>query len=84
VALAPDGTLWVADSGKHRVAHLTAELADLDDTFGSAGAGDLQFIQPHSLAVHGSTLYVADTYNHRIQVFDTGFLSTGRIACLTR
>jgi len=71
VALAPDGSLWVADSRMHRVVHLSAGLADLGDTFGSQGSGDLQFFQPHSLAVHGSTLYVADTYNHRIQVFDT-------------
>ena len=71
VALAADGSLWIADSGMHRVLHLTAGMADLGDTFGSQGSGDLQFFQPHSLAVHGSTLYVADTYNHRIQVFDT-------------
>lgn len=69
VALAPDGTVWVADTGNNRIVHLSANLADLGDGFGSAGTGNLEFFLPHSLAVRGDTLFVADTYNNRVQVF---------------
>ena len=40
--------------------------------FGSEGTGDGQFREPHGMAVDSSgNIYVADTGNHRIQVFDT-------------
>jgi hypothetical protein len=60
----------VADSGNSRVVHISAALSDLGDGFGGFGTGNLQFDDPHSLAVFGSTLYVADTYNNRIQEFN--------------
>jgi sugar lactone lactonase YvrE len=69
VTLAPDGTLWVADSGNNRIVHLSSTLTDLGNGFGSAGTGSLNFNAPHSLAVHGSVLFVADTFNNRIQEF---------------
>jgi sugar lactone lactonase YvrE len=69
IALAPDGSLWVADTMNNRIVHLSSALADLGDGFGSAGTGDLQFNRPHSLAVHGSVLFVADTFNNRVQEF---------------
>ncbi|MGE5277262.1 MAG: flippase activity-associated protein Agl23 [Acidobacteriota bacterium] len=41
-------------------------------TFGSAGSGDGQFAEPRGLAVDGrGNLYVADTKNSRIEVFDS-------------
>ena len=70
VAVSGDGTLWVADSGNNRIVHLSSSLIDLGDDFGSLGAGDLQFDNPHSLVVHNTTLIVADTYNNRVQEFD--------------
>jgi sugar lactone lactonase YvrE len=69
LALAPDGSLWVADTMNNRIVHLSANLTDLGNGFGSGGAGNLQFSQPHSLAVYGSVLFVADTYNNRVQEF---------------
>jgi DNA-binding beta-propeller fold protein YncE len=69
VAVAGDGTVWVADTRNNRVVHLSATLANLGDGFGSAGTGNLQFNQPHDLSVSGTKLYVADTYNNRVQVF---------------
>jgi DNA-binding beta-propeller fold protein YncE len=70
VALAADGTLWVADTQNSRLVHLSADLsAVLGDGFGSPGTGDYQFFNPHSLAVHGTTLFVADTFNNRVQEF---------------
>jgi sugar lactone lactonase YvrE len=69
VTLAPDGSLWVADTMNNRIVHLSSALTDLGDGFGSAGTGSLQFDRPHSLAVHASVLFVADTFNNRIQEF---------------
>ena len=70
IALAPDGTVWVANSGDNSIVHLSVSLANLGDGFGSLGTGDLQFDDPHSLAVFNTTLFVADTYNNRIQEFN--------------
>jgi DNA-binding beta-propeller fold protein YncE len=70
VAVAGDGTVWVADTGNHRIVHLSSALTDLGDGFGSRGTGPLQFEYPHTLDVAQDTLYVADTYNDRIRMFD--------------
>jgi tripartite motif-containing protein 71 len=70
VALAGDGTVWVADSGDNQIVHLTSTLLNIGDGFGSFGTGNMQFNNPHSLAVFGTTLYVADTYNNRVQEFN--------------
>ena len=64
--------LWVANSGDNNVVHLSASLTNLGDGFGSLGSGSMQFDDPHSLAVFDTTLFVADTYNNRIQEFSIG------------
>jgi DNA-binding beta-propeller fold protein YncE len=70
VAVSTDGSVWVADTGNHRIVHLSANLRNLRDTFGSRGTGPLRFDLPHTLAARGARLYVADTFNHRVQVFN--------------
>jgi tripartite motif-containing protein 71 len=71
IALAPDGTLWVAETGNNDIVHLSGDLStNLGDGFGSFGTGNYGLFAPHSLAVFGNTLYVADTYNNRVQEFD--------------
>ena len=81
VTLAGDGTVWVADTQNSRLLHLSADLStDLGNGFGSQGSASNQFFQPHSLAVHGNTLYVADTYNDRVQEFWLGNLVSPAIA----
>jgi DNA-binding beta-propeller fold protein YncE len=70
VTVAPDGSVWVADSLNNRIVHLSGDLStDLGDDFGGMGTGNMQFFQPHSLDVFGSVLFVADTYNSRVQEF---------------
>jgi tripartite motif-containing protein 71 len=70
VTIAADGTVWVADSGNDRIVHLSATLTNLGDGFGGPGDSSTEFDDPHSLAIFGHTLYVADTYNNRIQEFN--------------
>ena len=38
---------------------------------GSSATGNGAFDDPFGVAVYGSSVYVADTFNHRVQVFDT-------------
>ena len=45
VAVAPDGTVWVADTGANRILHLSADLVDLGETFGGPRPGSRR-IQP--------------------------------------
>ncbi len=59
----------MADTGNSRLVHLSADLVDLGDGFGSRGNGDTQFFDPHDLAFGNDRMYVADTYNDRVQVF---------------
>ena len=72
MAVAGDGTVWVADSGNDDIVHLSSSLLNIGDGFGGlpAGTGSMQFDDPHSLVVYGETLYVADTYNNRIQEYN--------------
>jgi tripartite motif-containing protein 71 len=72
VAVGRENTLFVADSGNHRIQTFT-----LDGTrtggWGRAGSGDGEFLFPAGVAVSDEgEVYVADTGNNRIQVFDAG------------
>jgi 4-amino-4-deoxy-L-arabinose transferase-like glycosyltransferase/sugar lactone lactonase YvrE len=75
LSLAPDGTIYVADTFNNRIQHISADgsvlqvwgsYADLSQ--GEAPGGT--FYQPWGLAVgQDGSVYVADTWNHRIQKF---------------
>lgn len=79
VVVAPDGSLWVADTGNRRVLHLNADgqiigLIGSGSATGS-GRGPGQLNEPVGLSVDTQgNLWVADTWNRRIQQFD----ATGR------
>jgi sugar lactone lactonase YvrE len=69
VAVASDGTVYVADTVNHRIQYFGATGQFLG-RWGSLGSSDGQFCSPRSVAVApDSTVYVADTYNQRIQHF---------------
>jgi len=90
MAVAPDGTAYVADSGNHRIQVFDAagnflrqwgsscELyADglpgcVDpDGAGPLQVGDGQMREPWGIALGpDGSIYIADTWNHRVQVFD--------------
>ncbi|NLG74078.1 MAG: TIGR03663 family protein [Chloroflexi bacterium] len=75
LAIAPDGSLYVADTMNHRIQHLSADGEVLnvwgsfaDSSQGSAPPGT--FYEPWGIAVGpDGSVYVADTWNHRIQKF---------------
>ncbi len=74
VAMAPDGTLYVADTGHHRVQQTTVYGSYLFG-WGVLGSGQGQFNTPKGLAVDAAgNVYVADTFNNRVQ----SFTSTGQ------
>jgi len=53
----------------------SATSADFKFAFGSQGSGDGQFENPTGIAVDsGGNIYVADTFNDRVQVFKPGGL----------
>jgi len=67
---APDGRLYVVDSGNHRVVVYGSEGKPLS-TFGKRGHGEGEFSDPVGIASDASgTIYVADSGNNRIQIFD--------------
>ncbi|HEY6566958.1 MAG TPA: SMP-30/gluconolactonase/LRE family protein, partial [Actinomycetota bacterium] len=64
-----NGLIYVADQGRNRIAVFNTSGV-FQGAFGSAGTGNLQFSKPTGLAIDASgKLYVADSINERIQVF---------------
>ena len=78
MSAAPDGTFYVADSRNNRIQHFNAE-GELINTWGVAGdiskdaaaAAGGSFNEPWGVAVGpDGSVYVTDTWNHRIQKFN--------------
>jgi sugar lactone lactonase YvrE len=81
LAFDPSGNLYAADSGNHRIVRYSNAAnaptgAAIDGALGQAslfgnapGSGPASFNDPHSVTILGGFLAVADTGNHRVQVF---------------
>jgi DNA-binding beta-propeller fold protein YncE len=75
LAFAPDGSFYVADSRNHRIVHLDASGRIINQwgffADGSTAPAPLGgFNEPWGVAVGpDGSVYVADTWNHRIQKF---------------
>jgi DNA-binding beta-propeller fold protein YncE len=80
VTAAPDGTIYVTldETVKHFDAAGTY-LGSWGSESGSVGAGDGEFWHPYDVAVapDGVTVYVADTNNHRVQIFEAAPCANG-------
>ena len=78
IALAPDGSLYVADSLNHRIQHLSLDgkVLQVWGTFADVSKGAAPggtFNEPWGVAVAADgSVYVADTWNYRIQKFTSG------------
>ncbi len=71
VAIGPDGSIYVADSGNHRIVKFAPDGTPIK-AWGRQGSGPGEFNEPWGIAVdREGNVYVADTWNHRIQKFDT-------------
>lgn len=86
VALAPDGSLYVADFGNHTIRRITAD-GTVTTVAGSAGQGGFvdgvattlaRLRSPVDVAVDAAgTVFVLDRSNHAVRVLDaTGLLTT--------
>ncbi len=76
VAIAPDGSLYIADAINHRIQHLSqdGDVLKTWGTFANLLAGETApggtFNEPWGVAVApDGSVYVADTWNFRIQKF---------------
>jgi DNA-binding beta-propeller fold protein YncE len=72
IAIGPDDSIYVVDSGRNRIVKFSPDGQVLA-SWGSEGSGDGQFIGLSSVAVDptNNRVYVADPINSRIQVFDS-------------
>jgi DNA-binding beta-propeller fold protein YncE len=78
IAFAPDGSLWVSDTGNKRLINYAKDGKALG-TFGSAGSGPGQFNEQVGIAFdRAGNLYVADTWNGRIQKLGSGMAPIGQ------
>lgn len=83
IAIAPDGTLYIADTENNRIQHMDTQgnILHVWGSFADINAGEAPggtFNQPWGIAVgQDGSVFVADTWNHRIQKFtaDGEFIS---------
>ncbi len=77
IAVATDGSIFVADSRNNRIQHFssTGEFINGWGSFADIANGDAPggtFNEPWGVAVAGDgSIYVTDTWNHRIQKFNS-------------
>ena len=76
LAVAPDGSIYMADTGNSRIVHLGAN-GNIITTWGTRTPNNQSppapgtFIEPWGVTVDPQgNVYVADTWNHRIQKFN--------------
>jgi len=71
IALDGQGRIWVTDFGHSRVAIFDSSGGSLGAWGGVRGNGPYQLLDPADVAIRGDDVYVADTWNGRVQHFTT-------------
>ena len=80
LALASDGTMYVADGYGNARVHRFSPDGRLLGSWGEPGAGPGQFHLPHGIAVDAAgTVWVADRENSRLQLFSPAGEFLGRV-----
>jgi flagellar basal body rod protein FlgG len=86
-----DDTIYIADSYNNKIKSIAIGSLQVRTVAGSGKQGDAdghssvaQFSEPAGLLVVGDRMFIADTNNHKIRVFefDTGVVSTLKISGL--
>jgi len=69
IAVSPDGNVYVADNGNHRIQMFSPDGTWLM-SWGGFGQGPGQLIRPEGIAIDASgRVYVTEPSNYRVQVF---------------
>ncbi|MBG7609800.1 MAG: TIGR03663 family protein [Anaerolineae bacterium] len=77
LAIASDGSMYIADTGNHRVQHLDpkGDVLEIWGSFADSAIGPAPegtFYEPWGIAVGPEgNVYVTDTWNHRVQKFSS-------------
>jgi len=84
IALAPDGRVFVADTGGNRIRVIADGKVDtvagsIDSGFVDGSAADARFDAPRDIELDGDTLWVADTGNNAVRSVD---LRTGEVTTI--
>jgi sugar lactone lactonase YvrE len=73
--VAPDGSIWVSDTGNNRIVSMSTTGADNFNataaTMGVPAAPMDSVIFPFALAFSGNTVYLTDIWNNRVLVLTT-------------
>jgi tripartite motif-containing protein 71 len=72
---ATSGTVWVADTKNNRVTQFTRNGTATGKVFGTLGSAVGQLHWPYAVASAGKDVIVADTWNSRIERWDTNSLT---------
>lgn len=86
LCIGPEGSLFVADSGHHRILQLTptgtviCTIGQGTPGFKNGDAANAQFRHPQGMALWRNTLLIADTWNHAVRQVD---LTTKEVTTLS-
>ena len=69
IAVGQNGKLYIVDQGRTRIVVFDPTNEQFT-SFGTPGSGQGQLVDPTGIDVAGGNIFVADTGNNRVQVFD--------------
>lgn len=77
VAVDATGAVYVSDTGNNRIVRYNTD-SSVEEWSKGYGSGDLEFANPHGIAVGSDGVYVADSSNYRIKkyAFDGSLVAT--------